>query len=145
MAKMSRSALLMYSADEMYRLVNDVESYPDFLPGCVGAELLHRSEGLMRASIKVSKAGISKTFTTENTLVDGKSITINLLDGPFSHLSGDWIFTELDEQACKVNLELQFEFSNTLTRIAFGRIFNELVGAMVKSFAVRAKDVYGIR
>ena len=145
MAKVSRSALLMYSADEMYRLVNDVESYPVFLPGCVDAKVLESADGFMRASIKVAKAGISQTFSTENTLVDGQSIRINLLDGPFSHLNGDWIFTVLDEQACKVNLELEFEFNNALTRVAFGRIFNELVGSMVKSFAVRAKHVYGVR
>ncbi len=145
MAEVSRSALLMYSADEMYQLVNDVIAYPEFLPGCVDSNVLSSSENSMRASIKVSKAGISQTFTTENRLVDSRSIAMNLVDGPFKHLSGGWTFTALDEQACKVSLDLKFEFSSSLIEIAFGRIFNELVGSMVKSFAARAKVVYGIR
>ena len=145
MAEVSRSALLMYSADEMYRLVNDVHAYPDFLPGCVAANVIDSSDVLMRATIKVSKAGISQTFTTENTLIKNRSIAMNLVEGPFTHLQGGWTFTELDTQACKVNLDLQFEFNNRLTEIAFGRIFSELVGTMVKSFAARAKIVYGIR
>ena len=145
MAEVSRSALLMYSADEMYRLVNDVSAYPEFLPGCVATNVLSFSEDVMRAAVKVSKAGISQTFTTENTLVEGRSIAMNLVEGPFKHLSGGWVFTALDEQACKVSLDLKFEFSSSLVEIAFGRIFNELVGAMVKSFAARAKVVYGTR
>ncbi len=145
MAEVSRSALLMYSADEMYRLVNDVSAYSEFLPGCVGSKVLIDESELMRASVKVSKAGISQTFVTENSLVKGRSITMGLVDGPFKHLSGGWTFTPLDEQACKVNLDLQFEFSSKLVELAFGRIFHELVGSMVKSFSARAKVVYGVR
>ncbi|MGB5446369.1 MAG: SRPBCC family protein [Psychromonas sp.] len=145
MAQVSRSALLMYSAEEMYQLVNDVNAYPEFLPGCVDANILAMDENIMRASVKVAKAGISQTFTTENVLVNGQSILMNLVDGPFKHLTGGWTFTQLDEQACKVNLDLQFEFKSSLVELAFGRIFNELVGSMVKSFSSRAKVVYGIR
>ncbi|HEY5716157.1 MAG TPA: SRPBCC family protein [Psychromonas sp.] len=145
MAQVSRSALLMYSAEEMYQLVNDVNAYPEFLPGCVDANILATDENTMRASVKVAKAGISQTFTTENILVNGQSILMNLVDGPFKHLRGGWTFTKLDEQACKVNLDLDFEFNSSLVELAFGRIFNELVGSMVKSFSSRAKVVYGIR
>ncbi|WP_028864581.1 SRPBCC family protein [Psychromonas aquimarina] len=145
MAHVSRSALLMYSADEMYHLVNDVLSYPEFLPGCVDSNILSSSERAMQASVQVSKAGISKTFVTENTLVKGRSIIMALVEGPFKHLNGGWTFTELDEKACKVSLDLQFEFSSSLVELAFGRVFNELVGSMVKSFSNRAKVVYGIR
>jgi len=145
MAEVSRSALLMYSADEMYQLVNDVCAYPEFLPGCVDANVLSSSEQMMRAALKVSKAGISQTFSTENTLIDGRSIEMTLLNGPFKSLSGGWTFIALDDQACKVSLNLKFEFSSTLVEFAFGRIFNELVASMVKSFAARAKVVYGLR
>ncbi|WP_372882478.1 SRPBCC family protein [Psychromonas sp.] len=145
MAQVSRSALLMYSAEEMYQLVNDVTAYPEFLPGCVDANILAANKNTMRASVKVAKAGISHSFTTENILVNGQSILMNLVDGPFKHLTGGWTFTKLDEQACKVNLDLDFEFNSSLVELAFGRIFNELVGSMVKSFSSRAKVVYGIR
>jgi ribosome-associated toxin RatA of RatAB toxin-antitoxin module len=145
MTEVSRSALLMYSADEMYRLVNDVHAYPEFLPGCVDAKIVTHVGDTMNASVTVSKAGIKQVFTTENSLSDGREINMNLVDGPFKHLSGGWHFLPLDDQACKVNLDLKFEFSSKLVEIAFGRIFNELVGSMVKSFSERAKIVYGVR
>lgn len=145
MAQVSRSALLMYSAQEMYQLVNDVNAYTEFLPGCHETTVLVDEAGLMKASIKVSKAGISQTFVTENTLVPAKSITMKLVEGPFKHLNGGWTFTALDKQACKVSLDLQFEFSSKIVELAFGRVFNELVGSMVKSFSNRAKTVYGKR
>ncbi len=88
MAEVSRSALVMYSADEMYQLVNDVVAYPEFLPGCVAANILSSNTQAMRASVKVSKAGISQSFTTENRLVENKSIEMNLVDGPFKCLTG---------------------------------------------------------
>ncbi|RBW43422.1 ubiquinone-binding protein [Psychromonas sp. B3M02] len=145
MAQVSRSALLMYSAQEMYQLVNDVNAYPEFLPGCSATEVLVDETNLMKASIKVSKAGIGQTFITENQLIPGKSISMNLVEGPFKHLTGGWTFTALDDQACKVSLDLQFEFSSSIIELAFGRVFHELVGSMVKSFSNRAKTVYGNR
>lgn len=145
MAKVSRSALLMYSADEMYQLVNDVSAYPDFLPGCVASKILVEEDNMMRASVTVSKAGIKQAFTTENRLLAGRNIKMNLVDGPFTSLQGGWTFLALDDQACKVSLDLKFEFSSQLVELAFGRIFKELVGSMVKSFADRAKVVYGLR
>jgi ribosome-associated toxin RatA of RatAB toxin-antitoxin module len=145
MAEVSRSALLMYSADEMYQLVNDVNAYPEFLPGCVDAKVLEHIDDVMSASVIVSKAGIKQKFTTENKLSNGRSIAMNLVDGPFKHLSGGWRFLPLDDQACKVSLDLKFEFSSKLVEVAFGRIFNDLVGSMVKSFSERAKVVYGAR
>ena len=145
MAQVSRSALLMYSAQEMYQLVNDVDAYPEFLPGCTETNILLDQPERMKASVKVSKAGISQTFMTENTLVANQSIKMELLEGPFKHLTGGWTFTHLDEQACKVSLDLEFEFSSKIVELAFGRVFHELVGSMVKSFSDRAKTVYGIR
>ena len=145
MAEVSRSALLMYSAQEMYQLVNDVNAYPEFLPGCSETAILVDEPNLMKASVKVSKAGISQTFVTENTLVTNQSISMNLIEGPFKHLTGGWTFTPLDEQACKVSLDLQFEFSSSIVELAFGRVFHELVGSMVKSFSNRAKAIYGLR
>lgn len=142
MSKISRSALVPYSAEQMYRLVNDVDSYPEFLPGCSGSRVLSASSDQMTASVDVSKAGISKTFVTRNTLTDNQSINMQLVDGPFKKLSGGWRFTPLGEQACKVELNLDFEFTNMLVELAFGRIFKELASSMVQAFTQRAKEVY---
>ena len=142
MAKISRSALVRFSACQMYDLVNDVESYHEFLPGCVGGKVLEHDGNIMVASVDVSKAGIARTFTTRNTLTPGQRIELTLEQGPFKQLSGQWVFTALTEDACKVEFDLEFEFSSTMVAMAFGKVFKELVGAMVNAFIDRAKVVY---
>ncbi len=142
MAKISHSALVPYSAEKMYQLVNDVDAYSEFLPGCSGSRILESDEHQMTAAVDVSKAGISKTFVTRNTLQSNQSIHMQLVDGPFRKLTGGWTFTPLSEDACKVELNLEFEFTNMLVELAFGRVFKELTGSMVKAFTQRAKEVY---
>ncbi|MFA0088323.1 SRPBCC family protein [Vibrio sp. 10N.261.51.F12] len=142
MPQVKRSALVMFSADQMFNLVNDVASYQEFLPGCSGSRVLESSCVGMVASVDVSKAGISKTFTTANTLVQGSEILMELVDGPFKALKGVWSFIPLDDQACKVELKLDFEFSSKMIELAFGKIFHDVTSNMVNAFTKRAKEVY---
>ncbi|OKO99696.1 MULTISPECIES: type II toxin-antitoxin system RatA family toxin [Xenorhabdus] len=144
MPQISRSALVPYSVEQMYKLVNDVTSYPDFLPGCVGSRVISSSNNEMTASVEVSKAGISKTFVTRNTLFDNQRISMQLVDGPFRKLMGGWHFIPLSEDACKVELHLDFEFTNKLIELAFGKVFKELAGNMVQAFTQRAREVYSV-
>lgn len=144
MPRITRSALLMYSAEQMFDLVNNVNSYPEFLPGCTGTRVLEQSEASMVAAVDVSRAGISKTFTTKNTLTLNEEVKMDLVDGPFKVLQGGWTFKALDTNACKVSLDLEFVFTNKLAEAAFGRIFSDLVNNMVQSFTDRAKEVYGV-
>lgn len=144
MPQISRTALVPYSAEQMYQLVNDVKSYPQFLPGCSGSRILDESASQMMAAVDVSKAGISKTFTTRNILVSNQSIIMQLVDGPFRKLMGGWKFTPIDDDACRIEFQLDFEFTNKLIELAFGRVFKELAGNMVQAFTVRAKEVYRV-
>ena len=134
--------LVRFSALQMYDLVNDVESYHAFLPGCVGGKVLEFDGQTMVASVDVSKAGISKTFTTRNQVILAKSISLELENGPFKHMHGLWKFTELTEDACKVEFDLDFEFSNMLVDMAFGKVFKDLMSSMVMAFTDRAKVIY---
>jgi ribosome-associated toxin RatA of RatAB toxin-antitoxin module len=133
MPKISKNVLVRFSALQMYDLVNDVESYHAFLPGCVGGKVLE---------FDVSKAGISKTFTTRNQVVRAKSISLELENGPFKYMHGLWTFTELTEDACKVEFDLDFEFSSVLVDMAFGKVFKDLMSSMVMAFTDRAKVIY---
>lgn len=142
MPSVQRSALVAFSAESMYRLVNDVEAYPDFLPGCAQSRIYEQSESKMRASLLIAKAGVKQWFTTENTLDEPQRIDMQLVDGPFSHLSGGWQFTALSDSACKIELNLQFEFSSRLAQAAFGKAFNVIAANMVDAFTRRAKEVY---
>ncbi|MDP2716287.1 type II toxin-antitoxin system RatA family toxin [Rheinheimera sp.] len=143
MPQIERSALVFYSAQQMFDLVNAVPDYPQFLPGCSSARIVSRSETEMVASLTVSKAGIGHTFTTRNTLYPNQRIAMQLVDGPFKQLQGGWEFQPLNDTACKVILKLEFEFSNKLVQFAFGKIFAEVTASMVQAFTQRAKQVYG--
>lgn len=143
MKKIVRSALLPFSAQQLYVLVNDVARYPEFLPWCGGAQVLETSANEMVASVTIAKAGLSKTFTTKNKLVEGELILMELLDGPFSHLKGEWSFKALDETACKIQFEVEFEVSNGLLNMALGPIFEQIASTFVDSFCQRSKQIYG--
>ncbi|MBT0586592.1 type II toxin-antitoxin system RatA family toxin [Alteromonas oceanisediminis] len=142
MAQVQRSALVAFSAASMFDLVNDVESYPEFLPGCADSRIDQHSDDAMQASLLISKAGIKQWFTTRNHWVKNQRIDMSLVDGPFSALSGGWVFTPLNESACKIELNLQFEFNSRLTQLAFGKVFNSIAANMVDAFTARAKQVY---
>ncbi|PSJ45894.1 SRPBCC family protein [Zobellella taiwanensis] len=143
MPSITRSALVMFSAQQMYELVNNVDAYPQFLPGCVASRVLTRTDDSITAALDVAKAGIRKTFTTRNRLEQNQKIHMELVDGPFKSLTGGWTFTALDDDACKVELKLHFEFKSRLVELAFGGIFKELTNAMVHAFSERAREVYG--
>lgn len=143
MANVSRSALVAYSAESMFDLINDVEQYPEFIPGCAQTKVLEQDDDNMRASLLISKAGIKQWFTTHNKLKRGEFIQMNLVDGPFSQLNGGWTIKALNDTACKIELNLDFAFSSKLVEMAFGRVFNSIAANMVVAFTQRAKQVYG--
>ncbi|WP_018981945.1 type II toxin-antitoxin system RatA family toxin [Salinimonas chungwhensis] len=142
MPTIQRSALVNYSAKAMYDLVNDVDAYPEFLPGCKDSKVVAREGDMMKASLLVAKAGVRQWFTTKNTLDPARHIHMQLVEGPFKRLTGGWTFSPLSDEACKIELNLEFEFTNKLTEMAFGKIFNALAASMVKAFTERAKQVY---
>lgn len=142
MTRVEKSALVKFSAQQMFDLVNDIESYPQFLPWCNDSRILKREGNIVEGEISISKGGFQKCFSTRNTLDLGKKMTVELLDGPFSHLSGEWNFLALRENASKITLDLDFEMSGILANLAFGAVFNQICNTMVSSFTQRAKEVY---
>jgi len=143
MPSINRSALVSYSAEQMYQLVDDITAYPEFLPWCGGAEEHKRDDEQVQASVTIQKGAINKVFTTQNRLEKNNLIELTLLDGPFKKLNGYWRFEPLSENACRVTFDLNFEFSNMLVGMAIGPIFNQVANTFVDSFVERAKVVYG--
>lgn len=129
----------------MYALVDDIESYPVFLPWCTGTQILSRNEDEVHAVIALARGGMHKAFTTCNRLQHSKMIEIRLVEGPFRHLEGFWRFNSLSEQTCKVSLDMDFEFSNKLISLVFGPIFNQITNTLVDAFCARALQIYGKR
>ena len=145
MTTINRSAIVPYSCAEMYDLVANIGEYPDFLPWCGGSHIISSTSEKVVAEIQIAYKKVNKGFTTENILTSNERMVMNLVKGPFKHLRGDWVFTQLDDNACKVTLDLDFEFSNKLIAFAIGPIFSNIANTFVDSFRVRAEQVYGKR
>ena len=142
MRNVNRSALIPFSADQMYALVEDFLAYPDFLPWCTGATLHFRDEETIEASLELQRSGIKKSFRTRNTLQPGTAMGIALVGGPFRHLAGGWRFEQLGADGSKVSLELDFEFENRVTDTLFGRYFESTCNSLIDSFTKRAHEIY---
>jgi ribosome-associated toxin RatA of RatAB toxin-antitoxin module len=140
--QIDKTALVMHSAERMFNLVNDVARYPEFLPWCDRTEIHDQSEQQITASMDIAKGGIRHRLVTRNQLQSPEIIEITLVDGPFRKLAGRWHFKPLDSNACKVMLTLDFEFSGSLSRMAFGQIFSHAANTMVDAFCRRADDLY---
>lgn len=143
MSRISRSALVMHSAKEMFELVNDCESYPKFLPGCSDARLIHREESYLVGELELSRAGMKYRFTTRNELFDPERIELKLVDGPFKKLEGRWVFQPLSEKACKVIFDLEFEVAGRLVSRVLEPLFSQMAASQVDAFVKRADEVYG--
>lgn len=141
--RIQRSALLPYPAQALYDLVNDVASYPQFLPWCSAAQVLEADDESMRASLTVAKASVSQRFTTRNRLQPGKAIEMHLEEGPFSQLQGVWEFKPLGDKACKISLDLSFDYAGPLVKATLGPLFTQAANTMVDAFCQRAKQLYG--
>ena len=142
MTTVSKSALVRFPAYLMYELVQDCESYPQFLPWCRASRVLRRAGDVVDAELEIYKGGFHKSFATRNTLLAPQEIRISLLEGPFAHLEGVWRFTPLRDDASKISLDLDFEMAGKLANLAFGTIFNQISATMVGAFCERAKALY---
>ncbi|AKU20763.1 type II toxin-antitoxin system RatA family toxin [Massilia sp. MB5] len=143
MAVVHKSVFLGYSAEQMFELVAKVEDYPKFLPWCGGVEIRERSEDSVVASVGIHYHGIRQHFTTANSNTRPSLIKMKLVDGPFKTLDGTWTFKALRDDACKVELDLHYEFSSRLLEQVVGPVFGMIANSMVDSFCKRAETVYG--
>lgn len=143
MTTITRSALVMYTAEQMFDLVNDVRRYPEFLDGCKSTEVINEGDDFIEARLTIAKAGLNQSFSTHNRLIRPEKMEMELLDGPFTRFHGVWHFQKLSEQACKVSLDMEFEVTNKLTGVALGAVFKQVANMMVDAFVKRAKVVYG--
>jgi len=139
MATIRRTALVAHSAARMFGLVNDVRAYPGRFDWCDGATVVEESPDRMLARLDLRLGAFRTWFMTENVLAPPHHIDLRLVDGPFRRLRGRWSFHALDESACRVTLELEFEPTVRLLSGAFALGFQGLADRMVDDF-VRAAD-----
>lgn len=144
MTTITRSSLVLYSPEQMFNLVNDVNAYPQFLPWCRGSRVISANENVICAALDIAKGVFHHEFSTRNTLKPHHSIRIELIDGPFRHLEGHWQFSSIgDNEGCRVQLEMDFEFTTRLLDLALGPVFTQISVSLVDAFCKRAREIYG--
>ena len=146
MKSVHKSVLIWYSAAEMYAPVTDVARYHEFLPWCSHARVLAETESGMTAEVGIAFKGVTQSFTTRNEHTLDREVRLHLVDGPFSRLEGDWVFTPVGDgaqRACRVGLKLDYGFSNNLLAAVVGPVFDRIAGSLVDAFVKRAEQVYG--
>ncbi|MBV1879955.1 MAG: type II toxin-antitoxin system RatA family toxin [Pseudomonadales bacterium] len=143
MRKVNRTALVPYSASQMYEIVNDVLAYPAFLPWCVASEILNQDDSSMLVKLSLAKGRIKQDFTTCNQLSAPHGIQMELQQGPFSKLSGAWQFVPLGDDGCRVTMNLEFDFNSRVFNMTLAKVFHVAADRMVDAFCERADKLYG--
>ncbi len=142
MHRIERSVLVPYSAERMFRLVEQVDDYPEFLPWCPASSARRLPDGSIEATIEIAYKGVRSRFTTRNVSYHPSEIRMALVDGPFRRLTGQWHFLELPQQACKVSLHLQYQFAMGLVGRLIAPAFDSIAGSLIDAFARRAEALY---
>ncbi len=145
MAEVRKTVLIERSAEQMFSLVDGVEHYPEFLPWCGGSQVIERSDTVTRARIDINYHGVKAHFSTANTKVFPRSMTIRLVEGPFNTLDGTWVFTQLGDCASKIEFNLRYEFSSRLIEKVVGPVFSHIANTFVDAFVKHADRIYGQR
>lgn len=143
MTTIQRSALVPYSAQAMFDLVNAIETYPQFMDGCADATVIARTNEFVEARLELAKGGMRYSFTTRNQLTPPERIDMTLIEGPFNKFQGGWTFHALGEHACKISLHLEFELSGRLLNFAARKIFDGVANQMVDALVKRAHKLHG--
>lgn len=143
MNTLKRSAVVPYTARQMFELVNNIEDYPRFLPWCGKSKILTRTDEEVVAELDISWKGMSKSFSTRNLLFPHHAMEISLVTGPMKHMKGKWEFIAVSEAACKVKLDLEFEFAGGFFDMLFQPVFQSIANSLVDAFCKRAVDLYG--
>jgi len=143
MITIERSALVPFSAQQMYALVDDISQYPQFMHGCIAAEEVSRTDDELIGRLTLGKAGMRYSFTTRNQLVPPERMYMSLVEGPFRSFSATWHFKALTEHACKVSLSMQFDWAGGLLGAAMEKLFQHSANTLVDEIVDRANTIYG--
>lgn len=141
MREVKRSALIAEAPARMFQLINDVERYPEFVPGCTAARVVSREGNEMVASLSIKRGPLHVDLTTRNLLDPDKRVLMQFVSGPFRVLEGLWTLTPLGELGCRVELEMRFAFANRVAGALFEPLFESTAASLVDAFVKRARHV----
>jgi ribosome-associated toxin RatA of RatAB toxin-antitoxin module len=139
MREIKHSAIIAQPPARVFEVINDIESYPLFLPWCTHAKVLSRSEREIVATVGVRKGPLHGEFTTRNELEPDRRIAMQLVSGPFRTLEGEWLLTPIGENGCRAELHMRFAFKNALSALLFEQKFGETMASLVDAFVTRTR------
>lgn len=143
MKKIEKSALVTYTPEQMYLLVDDIDAYATFLPWCSKSQVVERTADFVEGELAISYSSLNKSFITRNVTTPHSQIEMQLVEGPFKHLRGLWVFTPLGNAGCKIQLNMEFEFASKILDMTIGPVFGKLANSLVDAFTERASKIYG--
>ena len=143
MTEIHRSAMLPYPAESMFDLVNDIKAYPEFMDGCVGAQILQEEDNTIDARLYLKKGLFKQQIRTRNINTYGRAIDLELLEGPLTNFKGRWEFIALGPQSCKVSLTISFSIKASIANIVLSKLLSIVSNSLVDAIADRAKKLYG--
>ena len=138
MVTIKKHAIVLHSRAKLFELEDLVEEYPNFLPWCGDTKVIARTDKITRATIQINYKGVKQSFTTENVKIYPEQMLIKLIDGPFKMLEGRWQFIEIEEDACRIELELHYEFSNIILDKLISPVFNIIANTFIDNFVQKA-------
>lgn len=142
MPRVSKSFTSPYTASQMYSLVNDINSYKYFLPKCTSSNVIYETPEIMEAELVITALGCAHKFITRNSLVKDESISMNLVEGPFKFLQGQWLFNTINAYYSKTEIELEFKLKNALLEMTLHPVLDVMVNSIFNSFQARAKTIF---
>ena len=141
MPTVRRSVIVDRPAPTMFELVDGVEDYPQFLPWCAATEVYERTPEVTRARLDIAVGSLTTSIGTRNVKKPPGEMALELEEGPFDRFSGEWRFVPLGEEGCRVELAVDYAFSNAAMSIALGPVFGQIVETLVDRFVERAESL----
>jgi len=145
MRETSNTALVPYTVEQMFALVEDFESYPEFVPWVTSTRLLERGSDVVVGQLEMRRGPLREKFTTRTALIRPREITLTLIEGPFKTFEGRWSFVPLGDRGSKVGFSMRFEFANAVLDLLLSRTFEKSCVDLVDAFVARARSLYGVR
>ncbi|MBP9743269.1 MAG: type II toxin-antitoxin system RatA family toxin [Burkholderiales bacterium] len=142
MPTITKTVLVPYTTRQMFNLISDIENYAQYLPWCTKSEIRNRMDNQVTGAVYLEYLKVKLHFVTLNTNIAYSAIKMELVEGPFKHLTGMWNFMPLGDTGCKIEFNLEYKFANNVLEKIIGPMFNYISKNIVECFIQEAKKKY---
>jgi len=134
--------LVPYPAEIVFDVIEQAEHYPQFLPWCVAATILERSDDCVAGKVDFSFLELRFSLVTRNPKRRPEWLRVRVVDGPFRRFDGEWRLTRLGELGCKVEFDVAYDIADRLLERLIRPAVDFVARAMVDAFVQRAEQLH---